>query len=97
VIDKPCDCAEDEGPEGEPGVPLVLMADGDDAQEEEDDAVGEGAHGLDGILDGGVTLLGNVGEGVPFLGDSASNLENQFKVRPTSHTIFLHTILRKKS
>ena len=60
-------------------MPLVLVADGDDAQEEEDDAVGEGAHGLDGVFDGGVTLLGNVGEGVSFLCDSTSNLEKQFK------------------
>jgi len=58
----------------------VFVADGHDAQKEEDDAVGEGAHGLDGVLDGGVTLLGDVGEGISFLCNSTSNLEKQFKV-----------------
>jgi hypothetical protein len=38
----------------------MLVLDGDDAQEEEDDAVGEGGQGLDGVLDGRVALLRNV-------------------------------------
>jgi len=53
----------------------MLVADGDDAQEEEDNAVGQCSHGLDGILDSCVTLLGNVEEGVALLCYAASNLQ----------------------
>ena len=44
---------EDQGPEYEPGVPPLLggLADGDDAQEEEYDAVHEGGQRLDSVLD----------------------------------------------
>ncbi len=38
----------------------MFQPDGDDAEEEEDDAVWQGCHGLDRILDGGVALLGYV-------------------------------------
>jgi len=56
-------------------VPLVPVADGDDAQEEEDDAVGQGTHGLHGVLHSRVALLRDVGEGVTLLSDAASDLE----------------------
>ena len=64
---------EDQGPEYEPGVPPLLggLADGDDAQEEEYDAVHEGGQRLDAVLDGGVGLLGDVGKGVALMHEAA--------------------------
>ena len=56
-------CAEQECPEGESvvkDVPLVVAAHGGDAQEEEDDAVGEPGQGPRSILDRRVALFGNV-------------------------------------
>ena len=55
-------------------MPDKLVADGDDTQEEEDDAVGERTHGFHRILDSCVTLLGNVGECVALLCNAAANL-----------------------
>jgi len=52
----------------------VFKSDGDDTQEEEDDAVGQCGHGLDGVLDGRVTLLGDVQKRVTLLCNTASDL-----------------------
>ena len=75
---RPCYCAEPQGPERKSCVPLVLVADGDDAQEEEDDAIRERAHGFHGILDSCVTLLGNVGECISLLGNTTTNLGDKY-------------------
>ena len=53
-------------------MPFVVLGDGDNAQEQEDDHVGKGGHGLDPVLHGGVTLFGDIGEAIPFLGDATT-------------------------
>ena len=57
------------------------VTDGDHAQEEEDDAIGERAHRLYRVLDGGVALLGNVGECISFLSYATGYLKN-IRTRP---------------
>ena len=46
----PDDGAEYDCPHDEPSVPLLLVADGHDAKEQEDDAVGERGDRLDAVL-----------------------------------------------
>ena len=53
----------------------MLESNGDDAQEEEDDTVRQGTHGLDGVLHCCVALLGNVWEGVTLLSYATSYLK----------------------
>ena len=53
----------------------MSVTDGDHAQEEEDDAIGERAHRLDCVLDGGVALLRNVRECISFLSYATGNLK----------------------
>ena len=64
---------EYECPDDEARVPLLVVGDGDDAEEEEDDAVGEGGQRLDAVLDRRVRLGPHVGEGVPLLHDAAAD------------------------
>ncbi len=70
----PCHCTQPQCPKSKSCVPLVFKSDGDDTQEEEDDAVGQCGHGLDGVLDGRVTLLGDVQKRVTLLCNAASDL-----------------------
>ena len=58
-------------------MPFVFVTDGDDAQEQEDDDVREGAHGLDGVLHRSVSLLRDVGKGISLLSDSACYLHSE--------------------
>ena len=46
-------------------MPVVGLLDELEAQEDEDDAVADRGHGLDGVLHGGVALLAQVLEAVP--------------------------------
>ena len=49
---------------------LTACLDKDNAKEEEDDTVAGGGQGLDGVLDGGVALLAQVGEAVALHADA---------------------------
>ena len=84
---QPGQCAQDECPKSEAGVPLMPMADGDNTQEEEDDAVRQGTHGFDSVLHCCVALLWNVGKGVALLSYSACNLENSIGWIYVKHTL----------
>jgi len=70
----PSNSAEPKGPESKPCVPFVFVADGDDAQEQEDDHVRERAHGLNGVLHRRVSLLRDVRKGISLLSDTACYL-----------------------